>query len=190
MIKPQKLTWSTYNKKCLSAKTKLKHYKTVVQPEVTYGSETLFKITQKNRIEKILKIERRIVRTCIDKKHQKEGQWWIVPNEVVYREIEPVTDTMRKKRISFFGHLIRTPETRLSRNIIEKLWFQKLEVGWIKEIREDMKELGISLTDLQNKTGKITKLKDKSIRFKQKTDKRQNTTKRVFTDDVKKARSD
>jgi hypothetical protein len=58
-----------YIYKCLSIKTKLKHYKTVVQPEVTYGSETLFKVTQKNRIDKILKVERRIVRTCINKKY-------------------------------------------------------------------------------------------------------------------------
>lgn len=189
MIKAQKLTWSTYNKKCLSIKTKLKHYKTVVQPEVTYGSETLFKVTQKNRIDKILKVERRIARTCINKKYQKDGQWWIVPNEVVYRELEPITDTIRKKRISFFGHIMRTPETRLPRKIIEKFWNMKQQVGWIKEIGEDMKELEITLDDVRNKTENLKKLKNIKIRFKPKIDKR-HTVKRVFTDEERQRRSE
>ena len=189
MIRAQKLTWSTYNKKCLSIKTKLKHYKTVVQPEVTYGSETLFKITQKNRTDKILKVERRIGRTCINKKYQKDGQWWIVPNEVVYKELEPITDTIRKKRISFFGHIMRTPKTRLSRKIIDKLWNMKQQVGWIKEIREDMEELEITLEDLQNKTDHLKKLKNIKTRFKEKIDKR-HTTKRVFSDEERQRRSE
>ena len=189
MIKAQKLTWGTYNKKCLSIKTKLKHYKTVVQPEVTYASETLFKVTQKNRIDKILKVERRIVRTCINKKYQKDGQWWIVPNEVVYRELEPITDTIRKKRISFLGHVMRTPETRLLRLLIEKLWNLKQHAGWIKEIREDMEELEITLDDLRNKTQNLKKLKNSNIRFKQKIDKR-HIMKRVFTDEERQMRSE
>lgn len=189
MIKAQKLTWSTYNKKCLSIKTKLKHYKTVVQPEVTYGSETLFKVTQKNRIDKILKVERRIARTCINKKYQKDGQWWIVPNEVVYRELEPITDTIRKKRISFFGHILRTPETRVSRKIIEKLWNLKQQGGWLKEIREDMEELEITLDDLRNKTPNLKKLRNTEIRFQPKIDKR-HTMKRVFTDEERQKRSE
>lgn len=189
MIRAQRLTWTTYNKKCLSIKTKLKHYKTVVQPVVTYGSETLFKATQRNRTDKILKVERRIARTCINKKYQKDGQWWIVPNEVVYKELEPITDTIRKKRISFFGHILRTPKTRLSRKIVEKLWNLKQQVGWIKEIREDMEELGLTLDDLRNKTENLTKIKNKKTRFKPKIDKR-HTVKRVFSEAERQKRSE
>lgn len=77
---------------------------------------------------KILKTDRKIARTIKNKKkHQKEGQWLIARNEmVVYRELEPIEDNIRK-RISFFCNLMITPLTILSRRrrIIEKLWKQK-----------------------------------------------------------------
>ena len=173
----------------MSINTKLKHYKTVVQPEITYGSETLFKLRQKDNVDKILKIERRIVRTCINKKYQIEGVCRIIPNAAVYQEIEPITDFIRKKRISFFGHLVRTPEDRLIRKILEKLWKQKQQPVWIKEIKEDMKELDITLEDLKNKSNKVNKLKNSKIRFLPKIDKRE-TTKRVFSEEERKQRSD
>ena len=65
----------------------------------------------------------------------------------------------------------------------------KQQVGWIKEIREDMKELEITLDDLQNKNKNCRKLKDKEIRFKPKIDKR-HTMKRVFTDEERQKRSE
>lgn len=82
--------------------------------EITYASETIFKTTNNAEIDRIFKIERRIVRTCINKKYQENGHWRLASNETVYKEIEPVTRTIRKKRISFFGHLIRKSETELS----------------------------------------------------------------------------
>jgi uncharacterized protein Smg (DUF494 family) len=65
----------------------------------------------------------------------------------------------------------------------------KQQAGWIKEIREDMEELGITLDDLQNKTQNLKKLKNAKLRFKQKIDKR-HTMKRVFTDEERQMRSE
>jgi len=188
LTKAQHATKNTYNKKCLSIATKLKHYKTVTQPAITYACETIFKTSNTTTIDKMLKLERRTVRTCISKSYQENGQWRLASNETVYKEIEPVTSTMKKKRISFFGHLIRTPTSRLSRKIIEKLWNSKTNIRWITEIKEDMEELKITFEDLKNKTEKLKTLKDKNITLKVKVNKQR--TVRVISDEERKQRSD
>jgi hypothetical protein len=65
----------------------------------------------------------------------------------------------------------------------------KQQAGWIKEIREDMEELEITLDDLQNKTQNLKKLKNAELTFKQKIDKR-HIMKRVFTDEERQMRSE
>lgn len=188
LTRAQYITKNTYNKKSLSIATKLKHYKTVTQPEITYASETIFKTTNTAQIDKILKIERRIIRTCINKSYQKDGHWRVASNETVYKEIEPVMSTIRKKRISFFGHLIRTPENRIIRRIIEKLWNSKCNIKWITEIKEDMDELQITVEDLRNKTDKIRKLTDKQTRLQTRINKQ--TLGRVISDEERRIRSE
>ena len=163
LIRMQHITKNTYNKKCLSIATKLKHYKAVILPQITYASETIFKTTNTVAIDKILKIERRIIRTCINKKYQKDGVWRLASNKTVYKEIEPLTSIIKKKRISFIGHLLRTPENRISKKIIDKLWNSKSDFRWITEIKEDMRRLQISLEDLENKSEALAVLKDKNI---------------------------
>lgn len=188
LIKAKYMTKNTYNKKCLSIATKLKHYKTVTQPQITYASETLFKTTNTVAIDKILKTERRIVRTCLNKSYQVNGVWRLPSNETVYKEIEPVTSTMKKKRISFFGHLMRTPENRISRKLIEKLWNSKSNIRWITEIKEDMKTLQITLEDLKCKTEKLKILKDKKTTLNIKVNKQR--VGRVVSDEERKLRSE
>jgi hypothetical protein len=65
----------------------------------------------------------------------------------------------------------------------------KQQSGWIKEIREDMEELEITLDDLQNKTQNLKKVKNAELGFKQKIDKR-HIMKRVFTDEERQMRSE
>ena len=174
LTRAQRITKNTYNKKCLSIATKLQHYKSVTQPEITYASETIFKTSNTLAIDKLLKIERRIIRTCINKSYQENGQWKLASNETVYREIEPVTSTIKKKRMSFFGHLIRSPENRISRKIVEKLWNSKSNIKWITEIREDMRELNITIKDLKEKSATLNILKDKNTRLQISINKQRN----------------
>lgn len=83
------------------------------------------------------------------------------------RELHPVTITIKKlNRISFFGHLIRSPVSRIRRKIMEKLWNSKTNINWLIEIKEDMKELQIAIEDLKGKTEKLHILKDKCITIK------------------------
>ena len=190
LAKAQKLTWDIYRKKCLSINVKIKHYNTVIKPEATYAAETLFHLNEQSKTDKLQKIERRIGRTCINKKHQKDGQWRIVPNKVVYKELEPITDTMRKRRLGFFGHIMRMPESRLLKQLVQyNLNSKNTTTGcrWIREIREDLKEIGLTPEDTIDKIKLNHKIKDTNLRFT--LTKKQFTT-RVFSIEERTRRSE
>lgn len=59
-----------HNKNFLSIVAKLKHYKTAIQPKTTYRPTygTIFKTTNTEAIERLLNLERRKFRVCINKK--------------------------------------------------------------------------------------------------------------------------
>lgn len=98
----QRITWPTYKKKSLSINAKLQHYCSVIKPEATYACETLFKLNTKATTDTLQKVDRRILRTIINKKHQVDGQWRLLPNAVVYRESESIIHTKRKKKNCLF----------------------------------------------------------------------------------------
>lgn len=135
MIKAH-VTNKTYNKKCLSVATKLKHYWTVTLPQVTYACETIFNTTNTITIDKVLKLERIIIWTCLNKNYRVDGVWSLPSNETVYKEMEPVRSTMIQNRISFLGHLLRSPKNRISGRRIEKLWDNKNKIRWIEELKD------------------------------------------------------
>ncbi len=151
----QHVTRDTYKRKSLSIHTKLKHYKAVLRSQAMYCSETLFNIDGNGIKETIRRVERRILRTCINKKHVVDNQFRLLPREQIYREIEPITDAMRKKRISFFGHILRTPTSRLLRRLIEKFMSAKTDratIPWLGEIKKDISELNLTIDDVKNRT--------------------------------------
>lgn len=88
-----------YNEKMLSIATKLRHYNTVTQPQITCACETVFKTTNTVAIDRVLKMEIRIIRNCINKNYQVDGIWRLASIETVYKEIIPVTRTIKKKTI-------------------------------------------------------------------------------------------
>lgn len=181
----QRLTWPTYKKQSLSINAKLQHYCTVVKPEATYACETLFKLNTKATTDTLQKVDRRILRTIINKKHQVDGQWRLLPNAVVYRESESIIDTMRKKRIAFFCHLYRLNEARILKQLFNYFWKNKTKFNWFKEVQNDLEELNITLAQIENREEKKI-LKNKNIRFDLKTTKRKQY---VISDAERAARS-
>lgn len=182
----QRVTWSTYKKKCLSMNAKFKHYGSVVKPEATYASETLFKLNTKATTDKLQKIDRRIIRTIINKKHQVDGQWRLLPNEIVYRENETIVDTMRKRRIAFFSHIVRLPETRLLKQLFNFFWKSKTKNNWFVEVQNDLEELNITMEQIAERKEKRI-LRSRDTRLKLKTVKRKQYT---ITDEERAARSE
>ena len=87
------------------------------------------------------------------------GVWRILPNETVYQEIDPITSTMKKKRISYFFHILRLPENRILRQLVRKNLEKKTGGKWIQEIRDDLKAVGLEIADAENRTKINTLLK-------------------------------
>lgn len=86
------------------------------------GSETLFKLDG-NGLKKNTQKKRKVGRfleNALAERHKDKKQYRILPNEQVYKETVPITYTMRKKRISFIGHILRTSENRLLNKLIGK----------------------------------------------------------------------
>lgn len=78
-----------HNKNFLSIVAKLKHYKTAIKPKTTYTYGTIFKTTNTEAIKRLLNIERRKFRVCININNKTEV-WRLVSKDTVYKKIEPI----------------------------------------------------------------------------------------------------
>ncbi len=111
------LTKNTYNKKSLSWNAKIRHYNTVIKPEALYAAETLA-MTNQDPIEKLEIKERKILRKILGPKFHN-NKLIHVKNETLYQRTEKLSDTMRKRRIDFYGHILRMNPNRLTKKIFD-----------------------------------------------------------------------
>lgn len=184
--KAQFLTWSTYNKKCLSIKSKIRHYNSVVLPEALYACETLFHIKNNTKTDKLLKIERRIMRTCINKSYQKDGVWRIATNETVYSNMKPIISVMKKRRISHFFHILRMPDSRTLKQLVVRNINRRTQGIYVTQILKDLQEIGLRIEDAPDKI-KINKIL-RTNKFNIERPERRRTVE--VSDEVRKQRSD
>lgn len=138
------LTKNIYNKKCISRKTKLKHYTTVVRPECLYGAECL---TMNYKMDKLEVLERRVIRKIMGVIKTADG-WKMRSNEEVYKNIEKISDVMAKRRLTFFGHLYRMNENRLTKQILLYFWKKKSTIAWITEVKKDLERNNIQESEI------------------------------------------
>lgn len=178
------LTKDTYNKKSLSWGSKITHYKTVIKPEALYAAETL-NMNFKGQMEKLELKERKILRKIIGPKFQ-DNKIVYIKNETLYKKIEKLSDTMRKRRINFYGHLLRMNPNRLTKQIFDFFRNRKTKPNWFKETEKDLAELKISENSLINRTAKLI-TKDENIRFQ---DKSTLKSKPIISDEERKRRSE
>lgn len=156
------LTKNTYNKKSLSWNAKIRHYNTVIKPEALYAGETL-SMTNQGPIEKLEIKERKILRKILGPKFHN-NKLIHVRNETLYQRTEKLSDTMRKRRIDFYGHILRMNPNRLTKKIFDYFHKKKTKPNWFKETERDLKELEITENMLTDRTAKkITK--NKEVRF-------------------------
>ena len=64
-------------------------------------------------------------------------------NDEIYQSIENLTETMRKRRLLFFGHLYRVDDNRLTKQILKYLWGMKSTPSWIIEVQKDLEKHNI-----------------------------------------------
>lgn len=177
-------TKNTYNKKTLSWNSKIRHYNTVIKPEALYAAETLV-MGRKGQMEKLEIKERKILRKIMGPKFQNNKQVFY-SNEALYLKSERLSDTMRKRRIDFYGHILRMDPGRLTKQIFDFFHQKKTKPNWFKEVEKDLKELQITEVMLRNGTAK-TMTKDKTKRFQD----RINTRKPyLISEEERKKRSD
>ena len=155
------LTKNTYNKKCLSRNTKMKHYQTVIRPEALYASECLT-LNRKGLMEKLEIRERKIMRKILGP--VKEGDCYKRrPNQELYKYCERITNVARKRRLAFYGHVYRMHPTRLTNRILSYWQNRKTKSPWLMEVDKDLQELGITEENLKDRTALRKMLKHKKF---------------------------
>ena len=96
--------------------SKLKLYRTVIRPVVTYASETW--VLKEAIIQKLLVFERKILRRIFGP--TKENRIWRVKtNEELDKLIKHknIINYIKAQRLSWFGHIQRMPDTRTVKKI-------------------------------------------------------------------------
>lgn len=134
--------------KNISQKTKLKMYKTLIRPVVSYGCET-WRLTEAN---KIMVFERRILRKIFGP-IQENGVYRIRYNHELERlaEHDTINKFIRKQRL----HVVRMPETRVQHNIFENEVRSNRRRGrprkrWKDSVQRDLQEMNIRNWEVTN----------------------------------------
>ena len=87
-------------------------------------------------------METRIIRKILGPRKTSED-WTLRSNDEIYQIIENIPETMRKRRLLFFGHLCRMNDNRLTKQIFKCLWGKKSTSSWIKELQKDLEKNNI-----------------------------------------------
>jgi len=98
--------------------SKLKLYRTVIRPIVTYASETW--VLKENIIQKLLVFERKILRGIFWP--TKEKQTWRINNSEELNKVikhENIVNYINAQRLSWFSHIQRMPEARAAQKIFK-----------------------------------------------------------------------
>jgi hypothetical protein len=112
---------STFKNRLLSRATKIRLYKTILRPVVTYGVETWTMMKKKEQV--VLIFKRKIFRRIYGPKY-KDGEWKSTTN----RELEElskgenIVKWIKGQRISWLGHL-----ERMEDRMPKKIFTQDLE---------------------------------------------------------------
>jgi hypothetical protein len=103
---------SLFRNRLLSRATKIRLYKTLIRPVVTYGAET-WMMTKKEE-QAMLIFERKIFRRIYGPKYE-DGEWKIVMNQEleVLNKGENIVKWIKGQRISWLGHPERMEEDRM-----------------------------------------------------------------------------
>jgi len=131
----------------LNRSSKIKIYKSLIRPVVTYGCEAW---TLTNRDEHHLRIfERRIFRKIFGPVQNEDGSWRIRMNYEL-NELIGNADIVRfiKSRIAWLGHMMRMDDKRTPKRILQ--WKRMgMRTGgrprkrWIAGIEEDLQIMGL-----------------------------------------------
>ena len=130
--------------RALSRNLKLKIYKSLIRPVVTYGCEAW---TLTTRDEQYLRIfERKILRKIFGPVQDKDGSWRIRMNELIGNA--DIVRFIKSRRIAWLGHVMWMDEKRIPKRILEWKPTGRRIKGrprkrWVEDTEEDIQALGI-----------------------------------------------
>ena len=130
----------------LSRTTKVRLYRTLIRPIVTYGAETW--VISTVAANKLRVFERKILRkifgaVCVG------GEWRVRTNDELqhlYHQ-EDIVQFIKARRIDWLGHVERMP-TRMPNSILHARMMGTRRMGrprtrWLQDVEGDLKKLGI-----------------------------------------------
>lgn len=141
--------------KMLTRGTKIKIYKTMIRPVLSYGSETW--IINKKEADKLLVFERKILRTIFGPiRDITTGEWRRRNNrelEDLYG-IENIVRWIKSNRLRWMGHVIRSDDQRLMNIIYYDRPEGRRSVGrprkrWRDAVTEDLRKMGITHWEIE-----------------------------------------
>ena len=137
------------------------------------------------KIKELEKQERKILRK-IHGAVFRENVWQKRPTEELYRRSETITTHIRKRRASFFAHIARMNNTRLTKRIFNIISTSKMGTSWYKETTEDLQKLNITIDDIHDRKTCRDKIKNQKIEFRTQPQR----SRRKWTDEQKKVQSE
>lgn len=144
----QAITRNIYNKKSIAVSTKIRHYRTVIEPMALYASETLA-LNLKGQIEELKKEERKIIRKILGPRKTEEG--YRLQSKKTTEKHANIEADIRKRRLKFYGHIQRLPETRLTRQIHEATATLKSTTNWIIQTQKDLQKADIKREEIADR---------------------------------------
>ena len=137
-----------FQSKLLSKKTKLKLYRTIIRPILTYASET-WVLKEKSR-QKLMLFERKILRKIYGTTKESNGIWRIKTNEELDKLIQRqnVIRYIKSQRLKWIGHVERMPQEREVARIYKWKPLASRPIGrpkirWEDDIRKDLQIMRI-----------------------------------------------
>jgi len=105
-------------RRSISQSIKIRLYKTIIRPAVTYGAQTW---TVTNKTEKMLMTWERKMLMKIYGPTKENGQWRIKTNlELITKyESQDIVTVIKIRSLEWLGHVIRMNETRCVKKIFE-----------------------------------------------------------------------
>ena len=133
--------------KLILRNVKLQLYNTLIRPVVTYASETW--VLKENMINKLLILERKIMRKILGPVRSEDGHWRIKTNQEISAILkgQNIIRFIKKQRLKWLGHAERTTED----NIVKiKKWKPmskrprgRPKLRWEDDVLEDMTSMNL-----------------------------------------------